>query len=260
MRNWLTILALLLAAQVFLAGQTAPHAPAARTLVRVPFVGCESDGQVGFVKAPNAPNEAVRIPEQAAQRLAYYKAEDGYGVLAPRGWHCFGTYGSNGANLYVSPDVISREELFSTSWKGFTGPVIQVSSSIGDTSGRFEVAKIIARVFPAYKQFVESVIAEGIEPATFFPFGAFPRDQLTYKSKRIVEFETPANAEGLGTASRLLRNGNPISGVAILYGEEPNLLQLSLRLTPDTVDLAPMILRESETEVARFDAADQTQK
>lgn len=198
MHNWLIVLPLLLAAQVFLAGQTTPQASAASTLVRVPFVGCESD-----VKAPNAPNEAVRAPGQAAQRLAYYKAEEGPGVLAPRGWHCFGTYGSNGTSLYVSPDSISREQLFSTNWKGFTGPVIQVSSSLGDTSGRFEVAKIIARVFPAYKQFVESVIAEGIEPASSFPFGAFPRDHLRYISKRTVEFETLANADGLGTTSRL---------------------------------------------------------
>ncbi len=111
-------------------------------------------------------------------------------------------------------------------------------------------------VFPAYKQFVESVIAEGIEPASSFPFGAFPRDHLRYISRRIVEFETPANADGLGTASRLQKNGTPVSGVAILYGEEPNLLQLSLRLTPETVDLAPMILHESETAAARLDAAD----
>ncbi len=76
----------------------------------------------------------------------------------------------------------------------------------------------------------------------------------------MVEFETPANAEGLGTASRLLKNGDPIDGVAILYGEEPNLLQLSVRLTPDTADLAHVIVHETETEATRFDAADQIHK
>lgn len=72
-------------------------------------------------------------------------------------------------------------------------------------------------------------------------------------SKRIVEFQTPADTDGLGTASRLVRNGTPISGVAILYGEEPNLLQLSLRLTSDTADLAPTIVLVTEGEAARFE-------
>lgn len=260
MRFSLAVLTLLIAAPAALVGQNSPRASAASTLVRVPFVGCASDGQVGAIKAPYAPNKTVPISAQVAQRLAYYKAEDGFGVLAPRGWHCFGTYGSNGASLYVSPDPINGAQLLSTTWKGFAGPAIQVSSSIGDTSGRFEVAKIIARVFPAYKQFVENVVAEGIEPASSFPFGAFPQDQLTYRSKRIVEFKTPANADGLGTASWLLRNGHPISGLAILYGEEPNLMQISLRLTPDTVDLAPVILHEIERDAARLDTADQSQK
>ncbi|HVN17333.1 MAG TPA: hypothetical protein VMU05_01125 [Dongiaceae bacterium] len=96
----------------------------------------------------------MAISAGAAERLAYYKAEYGVGVLAPRGWHCFGTYGSNGATLYVSPDPINAADLLSTSWKGFAGPAIQISVAEGGTSGRFEVAKTIARVFPKHKAFV----------------------------------------------------------------------------------------------------------
>ena len=44
--------------------------------------------------------------------------------------------------------------------------------------------------------------------------------------------------------------------LAILYGEDPNLLQVSVRLTPDTADLAPVILHETEREARRVDAAD----
>ena len=40
-------------------------------------------------------------------------------------------------------------------------PAIQLSYSIGDTSGRFEVARIVARVFPKYQGYVQHVIAEG---------------------------------------------------------------------------------------------------
>jgi len=141
----------------------------------VPFVGCESDGQVGPIKAPSGQSKTVAVSPGAVQRLAYYKAEEGVaGVLAPRGWHCFGTYGSNGGTLYVSPDPISADDLLSTSWKGFAGSVIQISYEVGDRSGRFAVAKTIARVFPSHKNFVEGVVAEGIQPASSFPYGSDP--------------------------------------------------------------------------------------
>jgi hypothetical protein len=221
--NTLCLVTLLVCAHGPLWGQS--KSPAARramnTRASVSFVGCASDGQAGPLKAPSRQRKAMAIPAEAAQRLAYYKAENGFGVLAPKGWHCFGTYGSNGANLYVSPSPINASDLFSTTWKGFPGPVIQISSVNGGTSGRFEVARIIARVFPDCQEFVDNVIAEGIEPASSFPSGPYPADTLKYRGKNIVEFRTPANKDGLGTASRLQKNHSPISGVAILFGEEP---------------------------------------
>jgi hypothetical protein len=225
---------------------------AQKATVRVPFVGCESDGQVGPVEAPRGQREVVAISANTAQRLAYYKSERGFGVLAPRGWHCFGTYGSNGSNLFVSQEPINAADLLSRSWKGISGQAIQVSDRTGDTSGRFEVAKTIARVFPAYSAFVQDVIAEGIEPASSFPSGPYSRDRLTYRNKETVEFQTPANTEGLGTQSWLQRNGSPINGVAILFGQEPNLLQLSLRLPPDADDLIHAIVQQAEREALNF--------
>lgn len=188
------------------------------------------------------------MPAAAAQRLAYYKAEYGSGVLAPRGWHCFSTYGSNGSNLFVSPDPIDTQALFSPDWKGFSGLAIQVSVSEGGTSGRFEVAKIIARVFPAYKQFAQSVIAEGLEPASDFPSGPYASDKVTYRAKNIVEFETPANTAGLGTNSRLQPNASPIDGVAIILEGETDLIQLSARVPERDRDLLPIIIRQVERE------------
>ena len=229
-------------------------------VAHVPFVGCASDGQLGALKAPSGQSKAMAIPAETAQRLAYYKAEEGIGVLAPRGWHCFGTYGSNGATLYVSPDPINTADLFSTSWNGFEGPVIQISSMDGDTSGRFEVAKTIARVFPAHKAFVRAVIAEGIVPASSFPSGPYAGDTLKYRTKNIVEFLTPAYTDGLGTASRLQKNDSPISGAAVLFGEEPNLVQLSVRLPRQASDLTQFIIQQSEREVAHIDAGGDSQK
>jgi hypothetical protein len=216
--------------------------------VAVPFVGCKSDGQAGPIDAPVSTSKAVPISGSAAQRLAYYKAANGFGVLAPRDWYCFGTYGSAGASLYVSPEPIDRAALFSANWTGFTGPAIQISLSDGGTSGRFQVARVIARVFPAHRAFAYRVIAEGIEDASAIPFGPWPADKLTYRNDEIVEFQTPANTEGLGTNSRLNKNSGPINGVAILTGPEIGLLQLSVLLPEDLGDLTPTIIQQAEHE------------
>jgi hypothetical protein len=212
----------------------------------VPFVGCKSDGQVGPQDAPTGKPKIITISPQLAQRVAYYKASDGSGVLAPRGWYCFGTYGSDGSNLYVTPMPLNSAHLFSDSWKGISSNGIQLSESNGDTSGRFEVAQIIARVFPAHLAFVRRVVAEGVEPATSFPDGPYPADKLTYKSKETVEYVTPPNTEGLGTKSFLIKDAYPIDGVALLTGEELSLTHLSVRLSPEMSDLLPVIIRQVE--------------
>jgi len=212
----------------------------------VPFVGCRADGQIGPVDAPNGKSRVLPIATAAAQRLAYYRAEQGFGVLAPRGWYCFGVYGSDGIVLYVSPQEISTDNLFSSTWSGFTGPVIEVAWESGDTSGRFGVAHVIARVFPAYRAFAERVIDEELEPADSFPFAPYPKDKLLYRNKRVVEYQTPANTDGLGTNSKLKKGANPISGVAILMGPTPDLLLLSVRLPPNLADLTSVIVQQVE--------------
>ena len=225
--------------------------PATSTAVnQVPFVGCASDGQAGPQAAPTGKSKAVAMSAAAAERLAYYKAEYGPGVLAPRGWHCFSTYGSDGSNLFVSPDAIDSATLLSVNWKGFTGPAIQISDFSGGTSGRFEVAKVIARVFPAYKTFAQNVIAEGIEPASDFPSGPYASDKLTYRGTNTVEFETAANTQGLGTDSRLLPNASPIDGVAIIIGPDTDLIQLSARVSAKDRDRIPLIVKQVESEAA----------
>ncbi len=150
----------------------------------------------------------------------------------------------------MSPDPINTSDLNSMDWKGFTGQVIEVSEMDGGTSGRFEVAKVIARVFPAYKAFAQKVIAEGIEPASDFPFGPYPSDKLTYRGNNIVEFETPPNAQGLGTDSRLQANASPIKGVAIIAGADTDLVQLSARVPASDSDLIPAMVGQVEKEAA----------
>jgi hypothetical protein len=112
----------------------------------IPFVGCQSDGQLGPQPAPHKPPLHLPLDPTSANRLAYYEGFDRPGVLGPRGWFCFETYGSNGSTLYVSPTPLNPRQFFDSNWKGFTGPIIQISSMFGGTSGRFAVAQIIARV------------------------------------------------------------------------------------------------------------------
>ena len=160
----------------------------------VPFVGCKSDGQTGPLPAPRGGPVAVEATDAVAARLAYYQAQDGYGVLAPRGWSCFGLYGSDGAFLIVAQRPFDPANLFKNPGN-VAGAAVQLSFSSGETSGRFEVARTIARVFPKHRNFAQQVIDEGIARASEFPFGPYPHDRLTNKGDTIVEFATPAEWE-----------------------------------------------------------------
>jgi hypothetical protein len=132
-----------------------------------------------------------------------------------------------------------------------TGPAIQLGDIAGGTSGRFTVARVIARVFPVYKAFVRSVMEEGISPANEYPFGPYPNDKLTYRGDRVVEFQTPPHAEGLGTVGRLRASDDPIDGAAVLQGPTPDLLLLTIRLPSNLNDLTSAIIRQVERESAR---------
>ena len=166
-----------------------------RTTVSVPFVGCRSDGQTGSTEAPKGADVFLSIDGRAAEQLAYYKSAQGLSVLAPRGWYCYGMWGSGGDTLFVGPEPIDGTA-FSTGQDGFTGPLIELSRRLGDTSGRFSVAKIITLVFPAYRAVAKGVIDEFERRGP--TFGPYPADKLTYKSKSMVRYRTPAQTDGLG--------------------------------------------------------------
>jgi hypothetical protein len=69
-----------------------------------------------------------------------------------------------------------------------------------------------------------------------------------------VAFETPANTQGLGTQSRLVANAQPIRGVALLYGREPTLVQVSVRLQENQSELLGPILLQVQADTARTEA------
>ena len=213
--------------------------------VSVPFVGCRSDGQAGPEEAPSGTSLDMPIRAEQAERLAYYNSGR-LGVLAPRGWYCFGAYGSGGESVLVSPMAIDARMIFSGDWSGFAGSAVHLSHRIGDTSGRFDVADIIARVFPAFRAFTAQVSrsAPGYRPS----FGPYPNDVLTYKGGTVVEYRTPAQTTGLGTRSWLKKNDSPITGVAILAEATPDLFLLAVRLPSDLGGLTPLIVQQLERE------------
>jgi hypothetical protein len=237
-----------LAAALGLALIAAPAAAAPSS--PVPFVGCAEDGQLGPNPAPStAPTDNVAVDAASAARLAYYKAADTGGVLAPRGWHCFGAYGSDGSVLYVAPGPIGSADVLTQTWAAGAGPAVVASWSTGDTSGRFQVAKVIMRLFPSFRSFAKKVIAEGIEPTSDFPAGPYPTDHTVTRTYRVVEYTTPGGKPGLGAAfGRLTVNASPISGVAVLQGATPDLAFLAARLPPDEQALVPAVVSEFELE------------
>jgi hypothetical protein len=210
------------------------------SVVLVPFVGCKADGQLGPVDAPKGSPVNVRLDAKTAKELAYYSGV-GLGVLGPRGWNCFGGYGSSGETLFVSAQPIEITNVFPD---GTTGPAIEVSHRNGGTgSGAFELAEVVARVFPDFEAFAKNV-AEQFGP---IPFGPYPNDKLIYRGKREVEYKTPAQTEGLGTRGWLKTSDSQIEGVAILIGQPlSHLLLLSMRLPPDSRELSSAIIRQIE--------------
>jgi hypothetical protein len=186
--------------------------------------------------APIGTSVLVTANRGSAQRLAFYKTVLNDGVLAPRGWYCLGIQGSSGNALLVSPEPIDGAS-------DQDGPVVSISYSYGEGSGLFIVAEIILRAFPAWRSFADEVY-KGFDQTP--PAGPYPKDRLKYQSKSMVEYETPAQSEGLGTQSFVKKGDRPINGVAILVGQAPDSVLLSVRLPANLAKLTPEIVRQVE--------------
>ena len=213
----------------------------ARAAVTVPAIGCPTDGQQGPQAAPKNATKDLKLDAGTASGLVFYRNAD-IGVLGPKGWHCLVLSGSNGTTIYVTPQPLEAKSLLGNAFKGISGEAIQLSVSLGETSGRFEAAKFVARLFPQDRVFVDHVIAEKIEPASNFVFGPYRTDRLKRRSEAMVEYETPAGLKGLGTDSRLVPNPSPISGMVFL-GEDDSVVSLSVR---EEGHLTPAIIHQAE--------------
>jgi hypothetical protein len=98
---------------------------------------------------------------------------------------------------------------------------------------------------------VEKILKEPSSAASDYPFGPYPKDKLIIQTDRTVEYQTPPHTEGLGTETSVLRATEyPINGIAILVGEEPDLVSLVVRLPPDMNGLTSPIIQQIERENA----------
>lgn len=162
------------------------------------------------------------------------------GALAPRGWHCIVLYGSNGGSLVITParktfDEVSRHGLGN-------GPAIQLRDSIGGTSGRMTVDRVIARLFRQHMAWVRYNIAEGLDLGPM-PNRPYRSDRLVRIGVNEVRFTTPAGRRGLGTDSHLAAGSNPIRGFHILQPDDDmDLFSLFVRLPRAQAWLTPSIL------------------
>ncbi|MGI4810208.1 MAG: hypothetical protein ACRYF2_19110 [Janthinobacterium lividum] len=210
----------------------------------IPFVGCPAEGMSGPVAAPTGSGMPISLPVALATRLAHYAA-DGMDVLAPRGWHCIEVYGSDGAVLLVTPELLALNELRAV--RPLRGPVVELSYLNGWTSGRFDVARVMARLFPWCRAFVRRVIQEGLEPARTFLVGPYPADKMTRHGRSEVEFTTPAGRIGMGTAmDRISPSEMPVSGLARLTTQDGVTL-LDVRLPAGLRPLTAAIIQFSRS-------------
>jgi len=180
------------------------------------------------------------IPASAAGRLAYYKAGVALGVLAPRGWYCFATYGSGGERLMVSPLPIDGNAVLTDRFDGLRGPAVVVDERYGGASDPF-ISEVITRNFRARR-----------------PMRSYPGDRLHHKGNTVVEYRTLPRSEGLGTLTRgIAANDRPIDGVAMLLEhEEPlTLLLLAVRLPCELESLTRTIVAQVEARAAQVNAA-----
>lgn len=210
---------------------------AAQDQAPVPFVGCASDGQQGPLAAPDGKGQTPTAPAAVAGRLAWYASND-LAVLAPRGWRCFGLYGSNGSGLYVTPEE-HGEDLFDLP-APLTGPLVQVQLSLGSTSGRFEAARVAGRLFPARRAFVESVRNEEGAEADL-ALSPYPTDRTVLLNDHEARFETPAGKDGMGVGGRMAPGKDSVLGYAGMT-EDNDLLWVGARLPATDRDLATAIV------------------
>jgi len=225
-----------------IAGSVAVSAATAPIPPRAPTMNCVGNDQVESSQMQKGTSVPIPVEQSIADQLAYYKAEHGSGILAPKGWYCRAWNGSNGSFLAVTPKPIPPPYFPLPS---IGGPAVTIATWDGESSGRVRVAVVASQLFSvAGSEFVARVRQEHLISDSAFEPESYPDDQLQYLSDRFVEYTTLANRMGLGTDGMLDMSNLPIRGLTILnLVEEANsLIEVRVRLPPNLNSLTEPIL------------------
>jgi hypothetical protein len=217
-------------------------AAAAPSQARAPTINCVGNDQVDSSQAQKGASVPIPVEQSIADQMAYYKAEHGTGIFAPRGWYCRAWNGSNGSFLAVTPKPIPPPYFPLPS---IGGPAVTIATWDGESSGRVRVAVVASQLFSVVgSEFVARVRQEHLISDSAFDPESFPDDQLQYLSDRFVEYTTPANRAGIGTDGMLDMSNLPIRGLTILnLVEDANsLIEVRVRLPPNLSSLTEPIL------------------
>jgi hypothetical protein len=236
LRRWLTIrhmrtpVQFAISAALPLACCAIAAAAVPETQPRVITVDCPANDQTGSARLQAGETMSAPVAPALAGQIAYYRAEHSPGVYAPRGWSCRAWDGSNGSTLVVTP---KRMEPPYFPLPMITGPAVMIETSDAASSGRFHVAIVAAQLFPLVgSAFVTRVRQEHLISDSSFDVESYPDDRLIYLSDRLVQFTTPPNRAGLGTAGMFEVSDLPVRGLSIfnLESEANALIEVRVRL------------------------------
>jgi hypothetical protein len=225
-----------------IAGAGALSAAAVPIQPRAQTINCVGNDQVDSSLVQKGASVPVPVEQSIADQLAYYKAEHGSGIFAPKGWYCRAWNGSNGSFLAVTPKPIPPPYFPLPS---IGGPAVTIATWDGESSGRVRVAVVASQLFSvAGSDFAARVRQEHLIADSAFDPESYPDDQLQYLSDRFVEYTTPANHTGLGTDGMLDMSNLPVRGLTILnLADEANsLIEVRVRLPPNLNSLTEPIL------------------
>jgi hypothetical protein len=197
---------------------------------RVATVNCPANDQTVAARLQAGETVSAPVAPPMAEQIAYYKAEHDPGVYAPKGWSCRAWDGANGRSLVVTPKRIEPPYF---PLPMITGPAVMIETSDAGTVGRFHVAIVAAQLFPLVgSEFIERVRQEHLISDTSFDAESYPDDRLTYLSDRFVQYTTPPNRTGLGTAGLFEMSDLPVRGLTILnlQSEANSLTEVRVRL------------------------------
>jgi hypothetical protein len=174
----------------------------------------------------------------AAESLAWYVSAHA-AVLAPRGWHCFDVYGSDGHWLFVAPQRLTADQL-DVDRRGFRGAVVMFGYSYGGTSGRWTVAERIGRYFPRHRGFIRDLRERDPVPHDY-PTAPYSGDRILSRTATRIRILTPAGVRGQGS-DFLARSTLPTESLIMLDPDnEMSAATISVRLPRAQVGLSPAI-------------------